>query len=176
MSFHFMHTHLEIAAASLPWPEADALFLPTNDYLWMAEGPALEVKKEAGEEVELEAVRQGPAALGEVVVTRPGSLPLSGILHGAVMGQDLQLDAEAASRAIEGGLKMANEKGWERLLVHSLLTTGKGTRREVVGKALGVLVQALLEGQRLRSVTLLGVDEAERAFLHEAVLHIIQTG
>ena len=43
--------------------------------------------------------------------------------------------------------------------------------------ALGLLaiVDELLEGQRLRSVTLLAVDEAERAFLHEAVLHIVQS-
>jgi hypothetical protein len=175
MSFHFMRTHLEIALASLPWPDADAMLLPTNDYLWMAEGPALEVKKQTGEEVEIEAVRQGPAALGEVVATGCGNLPLSAILHGAVMGQDLLVDAEAAGRAIQHGIKMACEKGWERLLVHSFLSTGKGTRRDSVGRMLAVLVEELLEGKPLRSVTLLAVDEAERAFLHEAVLHIIQS-
>ena len=67
------------------------------------------------------------------------------------------------------------EKRWERLLVHSLLGTGKGTRHEVVSRMLGALVDDLLEGRRLQSVVLLALDETERAFLHEAVLHIIQT-
>ena len=44
-----------------------------------------------------------------------------------------------------------------------------------LGMIAGALVNELLEGRPLRSVTLLAADDAERAFLHEAVLHIVQT-
>ncbi len=72
MSFHFVQTRVDIQDPATRWPEADALFLPTNDYLWMAAGPALAVKQAAGAEIELAAVRQGPIGLGEVVVTEGG--------------------------------------------------------------------------------------------------------
>jgi hypothetical protein len=175
MSFHFMSTDVEILPADAPWPEANALLVPTNDYLWMAEGPALEIKKQAGEEVELEAVRQGPVAMGEIVATGSGSLPFSCILHAAVMGQNLHVDGPAAGQAIRSGIRLASEKRWERLLVHSFLGTGKGTRREAVHEMLVALVDELLEGRPLGCVTLLALQETERAVLHETMLQIIQS-
>jgi O-acetyl-ADP-ribose deacetylase (regulator of RNase III) len=169
-----MHTRVEIALSTAGLPEADGLLLPTNDYLWMAAGPALELKTQAGEEVEIEAVRQGPIALGEVVATAAGSLALSGILHAAVMGQDLHLQEEAAAQAIRKGLAAAGKRKWSRLLVHSFLATGRGTHREVAARVLGALVDELLEGGSLREVTLLASDEAEHGLLHDAMLRIIQ--
>ena len=65
MSFQFVHTKVMIAPSAPPWPEADALVLPTNDYLWMATGPALDVKQMTGDEIELAAVRQGPVDPGQ---------------------------------------------------------------------------------------------------------------
>ena len=89
MSFQFVQTKVAITLSESPWPDADALVLPTNDYLWMATGPALEINQRAGEEVEIEAVRQGPIAQGTVAVTSAGPLPFAGIIHAAVMGQEL---------------------------------------------------------------------------------------
>lgn len=164
-----------IPAAQAGLPEADALVLPTNDYLWMAAGPALDLKKRAGEEVEIEAVRAGPIGLGEVVVTSGGKEKLRAILHAAVMGQELQVDAQAAARAVRSALVLANEKRWERLLVHSFLATGRATRPESLTAALGALVETLLDGSSLRDVTLLAQDDHERSVLHEGLLRIIQS-
>jgi len=175
MAFHFMHTHVEIVPAGGTWPDSDALLLPTNDYLWMAEGPALQIKKQAGEEIELEAVRQGPIPMGEVVATHAGQLPFSGILHAAVMGQDLQVDGEAAAEAVRRGIKTACEKKWGRLLIHSFLGAGRGTRHEVAHVVLRALVDELLGGRQLHVVSLLALNETERSVLHEALLHIIQS-
>lgn len=174
MSFRFMGTDVKIIEAGSHWPEADALLLPTNDYLWMAEGPALDVKQQAGEEVELEAVRSGPVEVGAVVATGPGSLPLSGIVHAAVMGQDLHVDGKAVGKATRGGINLADEKGWQRLLIHSFLGSGRGTRRDVANDLLSAMVEELLDGRRLTEITLLALDESEREVLHEALLHIIQ--
>lgn len=165
---------MEILNARNRWPEADALFLPTNDYLWMAAGPALDVKNAAGEDVELAAVRQGPIAAGEVVLTEAGKLSLAGIVHGAVMGQDLLLDGDAAAQALQACLKLSEAKRWSHLLVHSLYGTGRGTRRESVQKALGAMVDSLLGGGSIRQIGLLSLDEGERKLLHEDLLRLIQ--
>jgi O-acetyl-ADP-ribose deacetylase (regulator of RNase III) len=140
----------------------------------MAAGPALEVKNQAGEEVEIEAVRLGPISLGEVVATRAGSLPFEGILHAAVMGQDLHLKEEAATKAVREGVSTASKRKWNRLLVHSFLATGRGTHREIARPILGALVDELLEGRSLEEVTLLATDEAEQRVLHDAMLRVIQ--
>jgi hypothetical protein len=173
VSFHFVQSRVDIQDGRARWPEADALFLPTNDFLWMAAGPALDVKTAAGAEVELEAVRQGPIKPGDIVLTDAGALPLTAIIHGAVMGQDLCLDGDAAARAIDRGLDLAGTKRWTRLLVHSLHATGRATRREAVQKALAAMVERLLTGSSVRQITLFGVDESERKALHEDLLRLI---
>jgi O-acetyl-ADP-ribose deacetylase (regulator of RNase III) len=174
VSFHFVHTRVEIGSASAPWPAADALVLPTNDYLWMATGPALETKKLAGEEAELAAVRMGPIPQGEIAIATAGSLPLDGIIHAAVMGQDLQVDGERAAQALARAMRVAGERKWSRLLVHSLLGTGRGTRPEVVRSALAAIVDIFLDETPLRTVTLLAESDAERSILHEAMMRIVQ--
>jgi O-acetyl-ADP-ribose deacetylase (regulator of RNase III) len=174
LSFHFVQTRVEIASAKATLPEADALLLPTNDYLWMASGPALDLKKTAGADIEIAAVKLGPIGLGDVVVTAPGSLPVSAILHGAVMGQDLHPTAEAAARAVTRGLEIAHEKKWKRIVIHSLMTAGRRTGPDVVKAAVAALIDALLAGSTLHAVTFLAADDAERAIIHESLLGTIQ--
>ena len=174
MSFHFVHTRVDISLAGAPWPDADALILPTNDYLWMATGPALETKQRAGEEAELAAVRLGPVPPGDVVVASPGDLPLAGIVHAAVMGQDLEVDGALAAQAMARAVRIAAERKWARLLVHSLLATGRGTRPDVVHGALAAMVDLLLDETPIRTMTLLAENDLERAILHDAMLRIVQ--
>jgi O-acetyl-ADP-ribose deacetylase (regulator of RNase III) len=174
VSFHFVRTRVEIALASAPWPEADALILPTNDYLWMATGPALETKMLAGEEAELAAVRLGPIPPGQVMIAPAGSLPLAAIIHTAVMGQDLHVDGPLAAQALAHAVKTAGDRKWSRLLIHSILATGRGTRPEVLRGALSNIVDIFLDETPVRSVTFLVENEAERSVLHEAMLRIVQ--
>ncbi|NWF91210.1 MAG: macro domain-containing protein [Ignavibacteriaceae bacterium] len=140
----------------------------------MAAGAALEVKQAGGEEIELAAVRQGPIPLGEVTVTGAGALPLAGVIHAAVMGQDLRVDATAAAKALSRSLEVAAVRHWTHLLIHSFHGAGKGTRRETIQTALSALIDELLEGCSLRQITLLALDEGERSALHEDLLHLIQ--
>lgn len=175
MSFQFVRTRVEIILASSPWPEADALLLPANNYLWMATGPARDVKQAAGEEVERAAVRAGPIALGEVAITPAGALPLAGILHVAVMGQDLAFNGDAASQGVRRALQLAGERRWLRLLLHSCLSAARSGGREGIRPMLAVLVEELLEGHALTALTLLAADEKERKLMHDALLGIVQS-
>ncbi len=139
----------------------------------MASGPALDVKKAAGEEVELAAVRMGPIPLGDVVTTPAGALPFHSILHAAVTGQDLHPNPEAAGRAMGNAIRIAGEKRWKKLLIHSFLG-GRKSGPEILRSAITTLVDSLLDGSSLQQVTLLAADEGERAILHEILLRTIQ--
>ena len=93
--------------------QVDAIANAANDHLWMGAGVAGAIKRAGGEEIEREAVAQGPIAVGEAVATRAGRLPARYVIHGAVMGQDLRTDAELVRRTASSCLELADELGLE---------------------------------------------------------------
>ena len=91
----------------------------------MGGGVAGAIKRAGGEEIELEAIQQGPIEVGEAVATAAGSLPARWVVHGAVMGHDLQTDAELVRRTTESCLRVADELG-ARSLALPAFGTGVG--------------------------------------------------
>lgn len=89
--------------------EVDAIANAANDHLWMGAGVAGAIKRAGGEEIEREAVAQGPIAVGTAVATTAGRLPARYVIHGAVMGQDLRTDAELIRRTTSSCLELADE-------------------------------------------------------------------
>jgi O-acetyl-ADP-ribose deacetylase len=89
----------------------DAVVNAANNHLWMGGGVAGALKRRGGPEIEQEAVRQGPVAVGEAVATTAGKLPAKHVIHAAVMGQDLVTGAEAIRRATMSALAHAEEMG-----------------------------------------------------------------
>ena len=51
---------------------------------------------------------QGPIELGTAVATTAGRLPARWVIHGAVMGQDLQTNADLVARAARSCLEVAD--------------------------------------------------------------------
>ncbi len=83
-------------------PDLDAIVNAANTELWMGSGVAGAIKRAAGGAVEDEAVRQGPIALGEAVVTGAGRLPNRAVIHAAAMGyrkEDEATPKRAGSRS-----------------------------------------------------------------------------
>lgn len=60
----------------------------------MGGGVAGAIKSAGGEDIEKEAVKKGPAKIGDAVVTAGGSLKARYVIHAAVMGQDLKTDGK----------------------------------------------------------------------------------
>jgi O-acetyl-ADP-ribose deacetylase (regulator of RNase III) len=81
----------------------------------MGGGVAGAIKRAGGEEIEREAMQQGPIEVGEAVATSAGTLPARWVIHGAVMGQDLQTNAELVRRTTESCLRVAADLGAESL-------------------------------------------------------------
>src|SRR5438093_1355978 len=84
---------LDVVEGDITALEVDAIANAANDRLWMGAGVAGAIKRAGGEEIEREAVAKGPIPLGSAVETTAGRLRARWVLHGAVMGQDLQTSA-----------------------------------------------------------------------------------
>ena len=102
--------------------EVDAVVNAANNHLWMGGGVAGAIKRKGGSEIEAEAVRQGPVPVGESVATGAGALPARYVIHAAVMGQDLQTDADKVRRAARSALERARALGIESVALPALGT------------------------------------------------------
>ena len=67
-------TTLEVVEGDITTCAVDAIVNAANTQLWMGAGVAGAIKRQGGQVIEDEAVRQGPIAVGEAVMTSGGAL------------------------------------------------------------------------------------------------------
>jgi O-acetyl-ADP-ribose deacetylase (regulator of RNase III) len=108
-------TELEVVEGDITTLELDAIANAANNQLWMGAGVAGAIKRAGGDEIEREAVQQGPIEIGDAVATGAGRLRARWVVHGAVMGQDLRTNGELVRRTTESCLRVADELGAESL-------------------------------------------------------------
>ena len=108
----------------------DALANAANDRLWMGGGVAGGLKRAGGEEIEREAIAQGPIELGAAAATAAGRLAARYVIHGAVMGQDFQTDAGLIRRTTRSCLELADGLGCRSLALPAFGTGVGGFRLE----------------------------------------------
>ena len=106
---------LEVREGDIAEVEADAIANAANDHLWMGAGVAGALKRAGGDEIEHEAMAQGPIELGTAVATAAGRLHARYVVHGAVMGQDLRTNAELVRITTRSCLDVADELGCRSL-------------------------------------------------------------
>jgi O-acetyl-ADP-ribose deacetylase (regulator of RNase III) len=116
---------VRLAQTDIAALDVDAIVNAANDRLWMGAGVAGALKRAGGEEIEREAMAQGPIAIGDAVVTRGGRLAARYVIHAAAMGQDLTTDARKIERATASALDRAAELGL-RSIAFPALGTGVG--------------------------------------------------
>jgi O-acetyl-ADP-ribose deacetylase (regulator of RNase III) len=155
---------LEVVDGDIAQLEVDAVANAANDHLWMGSGVAGTLKRAGGDEIEREAVAKGPIPLGDAVATGAGRLQAKHVIHGAVMGQDLQTNADLVRRTTRSCLALADELG-ARSLALPAFGTGVG------GFPLGECARIMIEEARAyepqvleRVVFAVFGDEARHAF------------
>ena len=116
---------LQVVDGDIAALEVDAIANAANDRLWMGAGVAGALKRAGGEEIEREAVANGPISLGGAVATSAGRLQAKHVIHGAVMGQDLGTNADLVRRTTRSCLALAEELG-ARSLALPAFGTGVG--------------------------------------------------
>ncbi len=113
---------VEVQQGDITQLEFDALVNVANNRLWMGGGVAGALKRAGGKEIEAEAVKKGPIPIGEAVSTGAGKLKAKYIIHAAVMGQDLQTDAEKIREATKNSLLRGDELGIKSIAFPALGT------------------------------------------------------
>jgi O-acetyl-ADP-ribose deacetylase (regulator of RNase III) len=102
---------LELVHGDIVDIKADALVNAANNELWMGAGVAGAIKRAGGAEIEQEAMKKGPITIGSSIETRAGKLACRYIIHAAVMGRDLNTNADYVKKATRSSLELANKLG-----------------------------------------------------------------
>ena len=111
ISFSLGTFTLEIADGDIAAETTDAVVNAANNAFWMGSGVAGAIKSRGGQEIERDAMAQGPVEPGECVITAGGRLPARYVIHAAVMGQDLRTSAAIIANATGNALLLADARG-----------------------------------------------------------------
>ncbi len=123
----------------------EAVVNAANSELWMGSGVAGALRRAGGASIEQEAVRQGPIAVGEAVITRAGSLPSLHVIHAAAMGPGRRATAEGVAAATRATLTLAVEQKIDTLAFPALGTGVGGLSLEACAdEMLGAVREHLL--------------------------------
>ena len=120
-----MSLKIEIAHGDITRSDTEVIVNAANNEFWMSSGVAGVIKEAGGEVIEEEAMRQGPVMPGIAIFTGAGRLPFKGIIHAAVMGQDMRTRDILIRQATIASLNMA-EKYKIKSLAFPAFGTGVG--------------------------------------------------
>jgi len=155
---------LEVVEGNIAELDVDAIANAANNHLWMGAGVAGAIKRAGGEEIEQEAVAQGPIVVGEAVATGGGRLKAQHVIHGAVMGQDLRTNAELVAQTTRRSLELADELGARSLALPAFGTGVGGFPLAECAEIMVREVRAHEPASLERVVFAVYGDEAEAAF------------
>ncbi len=115
-------TRIELWNGDICDLEVDAIVSPATTSLWMSSGTAGEIKRAGGDEIEFAAVRQGPVAVGEAVVTPAGRLAAKVVIHAVSIERDRRTSAVAIDRAARSAIARVRELGLASVAIPALGT------------------------------------------------------
>ena len=146
---------VEIVEGDITEADTEAIANAANNHLWMGAGVAGAIKRRGGGVIEREAVAKGPIEVGGAVETTAGDLPYRYVIHGAVMGQDLQTSAELIEATTLSCLRLADNLGVRSLALPSFGTgVGGFDRRQCAKIMLGAVEKFSPESTSLQRVVM----------------------
>jgi O-acetyl-ADP-ribose deacetylase len=161
-------TELQVVDGDITALDVDAIANAANNHLWMGSGVAGAIKRAGGEDIERQAVAQGPIEVGDAVATDAGRLSARWVVHGAVMGQDLRTNGDLVRQTTESCLRVADELGAASLALPAFGTGVGGFPLDECARIMVGAVRAY-EPSSLRKVVF-AVFDADAADVFERTL------
>ena len=161
-------TAIDVMVGDLTSVPVEAIVNAANGELWMGGGVAGAIRAAAGEEVEHEAIAQGPIRPGEAVATSAGRLPppIEWVIHAATMGPDLQTSEAYIRAATASALAKAVQVGAKSVALPAM---GTGVGGFPMQRAAEVMVEVALAAAAAgtapaKVIFVLRSDQAKEAF------------
>ncbi|MCK4548039.1 MAG: macro domain-containing protein [Candidatus Eisenbacteria sp.] len=155
----------------------EAIVNSANTHFWMGGGLANAIKKAGGQEIEDEAIRQGPVDIGQAIITGAGELKARHVIHAVVMGQDLKTDEDNIRKASRSAFQLAEEKGIQSI---GLPAMGTGVGGVSIFTSASVMIDEaisfLIDSEHIQHVTFALVDEEGREAFHAELLSRFSKG
>jgi O-acetyl-ADP-ribose deacetylase (regulator of RNase III) len=168
ITFSLPAVTLEIVEGDIAGQTADAIVNAANNHFWMGAGVAGAIKRRGGDDIEREAVAQGPVKPGECVITSGGRLAAKHVIHAAVMGQDLQTSAAYIDRATRNSLALAETHRLESIALPAFGTGVGGFPLDECGRIMiGAIREHAAGSLRLVRLVLFG-QSGYRQFVEAA--------
>ena len=120
--------------------EVDAIVSPAATSLWMSTGIGGEVKRLGGDSIEFAAVRQGPARLGDAIVTPAGRLAARVVIHAVSLERDRRTNGPAIDAAARSAMRRARELSLTSIAIPAL---GTGVGGFPLDEAARIVVEAV---------------------------------
>lgn len=166
---------IEIWQGEIAELEVDAVVIPANESLFMTAPVAAELKRHAGDEIEVEAIAQGPVAVGSAVVTAGGKLAASYIIHAVAVGHELQHDPVRLRNAVDAALAATEHLSLRRIAMAPLgVERGVFSAPEAAQILLGAIVERASRGATMPEAVVVAVSHAEELSDYVAALeHLV---
>lgn len=148
----------------------EAIVNAANSDLWMGAGVAGAIKRRGGEEIEREAMAQGPIRPGEAVLTGGGGLRARYVIHCAGMPPGGRATFDYVRSSVEHAMHLAKEQGIREIAFPAI---GAG----VGGLTLEQSARAIIEGVRrfagqsgpIERILLVGYSERDAKILEDTL-------
>lgn len=162
---------IEVIQGDITVQTVDAIVNAANNHLWMGSGVAGAIKRTGGDQIEQEAVSQGPIEVGGAVITSAGALPANYVLHAASMGQDLKTDTTIVAAATRSCLTLAGEQGLTSLAFPAIGTGVGALSLEACAQTMiDTIVEHLVSSQTgIRKIVFVLFDDEGRTVFQECL-------
>lgn len=172
MKIHVGKGEISVIQGDIADQDTDAIVNAANNHLWMGAGVAGAIKRKGGVVIEQEAMAKGPIAVGTAVSTTPGTLNAKRVIHAAVMGQDLQTEADLIKKATQNSLAVAEKEGLASISLPALGTgVGGFSLYHCASLMIGVAIDFLLSASVLREVRFVLFDSVARDVFEKELKH-----
>jgi len=163
----------DVIQGDIAQQSADALVNAAGTSLRMGSGVAGALRRAGGEEINRDAMEQGPIDLGEVAVTEAYDLDAEWVIHAAAMPHygDGQATADSIADATRNALARADDLGAESLVLPALGCGVAGFDVREGGRIIAEVVRDY-EADSLSDVRLIGYSDEEYDALCEATAHV----